>query len=109
MRGRGKEGVRKEPQTTHSHAHTGAQLFRVKRRQCTKVNFLSLFTRQLGGQRVHLVVWSLCVVALHIHALMWQDLSHTRHMLAVKSVWPCYMANNILVMLAGIQLKSFYP
>ena len=26
----------------------------------------------------------------------------------VKSVWPCYMANNILVMLAGIQMKSFY-
>ena len=66
-------------------------------------NFLVLFTRQLGGQRVHLVVWSLCVVVLHIHALMWQDLSHTRHMLVVKSVWTCYMANNILVMLAGIQ------
>ena len=35
---------------------------------------------------------------------MWRDLSHARGILAVKSVWVCYMPNNILVMLAHIEV-----
>ena len=38
----------------------------------------------------------------------WWDLSHAKSILAVRSMWVCYMPNKILVVLAHIQLKSFY-
>ena len=47
-------------------------------------------------------------IVLHNRTLTWRDLSHARSILAVKSMWACYMANNILVVLTHVQLKSFY-
>ena len=42
------------------------------------------------------------------HRVEWRDLSHASTVLVVKSAWACYMPNNILVVLAHVQLKSFY-
>ena len=47
-------------------------------------------------------------VVLHNRTLRRWDLSHGKSTLAVKSAWACYMSNNILVVLAHVQLKSVY-
>ena len=39
---------------------------------------------------------------------MWRELSLSRNILVVKSVWAFCMLNNILIVLAHIQLKFFY-
>ena len=47
-------------------------------------------------------------VVLHDCTLGWRHHSHTESSLAVKSVWACYMPDNILVNHTPVQLKSFY-
>lgn len=47
-------------------------------------------------------------VVLHDCTLGWRHHSHTESSLAVKSVWVCYMPDNILVDHTPVQLKSFY-
>ena len=52
-------------------------------------------------------------IVLHNRTLTLRDLLHTRSIPAVKSVWACYIPNNILVIifphLIKVFLLSFHP
>ena len=47
-------------------------------------------------------------LVLHNHTLTWRELSPARNILMVKSAWAFCMLNNILIVLAHVQLNFFY-